>query len=128
MFCPNCGEKILDESKFCVFCGNNLQKNTLKYITRDVSCQSGSVSNQIENVNELVKPKKKKNSKKLLCLSSKTIIGDDITQYVRVNETMLFYISGGDLYLYNGKKKSLIQNNVDWIWCQNTMESPLWYY
>lgn len=50
-----------------------------------------------------------------------TRIGDDITQYIRVDKSTLLYISDGDLYFYNGKEKKKVQNNVDWIWSKNEM-------
>lgn len=34
-----------------------------------------------------------------------TLIGDNVTQYIRVDKSTLLYISDGDLYSYNGKKK-----------------------
>ncbi|HCT90575.1 MAG TPA: hypothetical protein DF613_04205 [Lachnospiraceae bacterium] len=53
---------------------------------------------------------------------SKTIIADDVTQYIRVDQNTLLYISGNDLYLYNGKEKTLVRSNVDWLWSLNRME------
>ena len=49
----------------------------------------------------------------------KNIIADGVTQYIRSDKSTLVYISGGDLYLYNGKEKKLIQSDVDWIWSIN---------
>lgn len=51
-----------------------------------------------------------------------TLIGDDITQYIRVNKSTLLYISDGDLYSYNGKEKKMVKSEVDWLWSQNSME------
>ena len=51
-----------------------------------------------------------------------TIIGDDIKQYIRVDESTLLYISDGDLYIYDGEDRSIIQNDVEWLWSRNLME------
>ena len=51
-----------------------------------------------------------------------TIIGDDIEQYIRVDESTLLYISDGDLYIYDGEDRSIIQNDVEWLWSRNLME------
>lgn len=49
----------------------------------------------------------------------KNIIADGVTQYIRSDKSALVYISNGDLYLYNGKEKKLLQSDVDWIWSAN---------
>lgn len=51
-----------------------------------------------------------------------TLIGDDITQYIRIDKSTLLYISDGDLYSFNGKEKKLIASDVDWLWSNNSME------
>lgn len=51
-----------------------------------------------------------------------TLIGDNITQYIRVDKSTLLYISDGDLYSYNGKEKKMVRSEVDWLWSQNSME------
>lgn len=51
----------------------------------------------------------------------KTIIGDNITQYVRVDKSTLLYISDDDLYVYDGKSKSLVHTDVEWLWSLNSM-------
>ncbi len=60
-----------------------------------------------------------------------TLIADDVTQYIRVDKSTLLYISDGDLYLYNGKEKNMVQSDVDWLWSQSSMDTvPVysWYY
>jgi len=60
-----------------------------------------------------------------------TLIGDNVTQYIRVDKSTLLYISDGDLYSYNGKEKSMVRSEVDWFWSQNSMEIDNtfgWYY
>lgn len=52
-----------------------------------------------------------------------TLIGDNVTQYIRVDKSTLLYISDGDLYSYNGKKKKMVRSDVDMFWCQNSIES-----
>lgn len=51
-----------------------------------------------------------------------TLISDNVTQYIRVNKSLLLYISDGDLYFYNGKEKKMVRENVDFLWSQNAME------
>lgn len=53
-----------------------------------------------------------------------TFISDNVTQYIRVDESTILFISDGDLYFYDGKgkEKKKIRNEVDWIWSQNSME------
>lgn len=51
-----------------------------------------------------------------------TIIAENVTQYIRVDKSTLLYISDGDLYLYNGKEKTKVQDDVDWLWVQNSMD------
>lgn len=49
-------------------------------------------------------------------------IGDNVTQYIRVDKSTLLYISDGNLYSYNGKEKKMVRSEVDWLWSQNSME------
>ena len=51
-----------------------------------------------------------------------TLIGDNVTQYIRADKSTLLYISDGDLYSYNGKEKKMVRSNVDWLWSKNSME------
>lgn len=51
-----------------------------------------------------------------------TLIGDNITQYIRVDKSTLLYISDDDLYSYNGKEKNMVRSDVDWFWSQNSMD------
>ncbi len=54
-----------------------------------------------------------------------TVIAEDVTQYVRVNKNLLLYISEGDLYMYDGKEKSRVKSNVDYLWCMTAMSYTL---
>jgi hypothetical protein len=51
-----------------------------------------------------------------------TLIGDNVTQYIRVDKSTLLYISDGDLYSYNGKEKKMVRSGIDWLWSQNSIE------
>jgi hypothetical protein len=51
-----------------------------------------------------------------------TLIGDNVTQYIRVDKSTLLYISDGDLYSYNGKEKKMVRSEIDWLWSQNSIE------
>ncbi|MCI5648329.1 MAG: zinc ribbon domain-containing protein [Fusicatenibacter sp.] len=53
---------------------------------------------------------------------SKNIIADDVTLYIRVDPSTLLYIADDDLYLYDGKEKTMICSDVDWLWSQKKME------
>lgn len=60
-----------------------------------------------------------------------TYIAEDVTQYIRVDDSTLLYISDGDLYCYDGKEKNLVETGVDRVWSRNTMEikeSVNWYW
>ncbi len=50
-----------------------------------------------------------------------TLIGEDISQYVRIDKSTLLYVSDGELYSFNGKEKQLIASDVDRIWSKNSM-------
>ena len=52
-----------------------------------------------------------------------TVIEDRITVWLRVDESLLLYISDGDLYSYDGEEKNLIQDDVDCVWSRNSMET-----
>lgn len=51
-----------------------------------------------------------------------TYIAEDVTQYVRVDDSTLLYVSDEDLYYYNGKDKKMLATDVDMVWSRNTME------
>ena len=52
----------------------------------------------------------------------KTVIGDEIKMFIRVDNKTILYISDGDMYCYNGKDKTLIQNDVDYFWVKDYMK------
>lgn len=54
-----------------------------------------------------------------------TLIAADVTEYIRVNESVLLYISNGNLYSYDGKEKEIVSMGVDCIWSKN--EAELYY-
>lgn len=51
-----------------------------------------------------------------------TLLGEDITSVVRVDNNRWLYISDEDLYLYDGKEKSKIESEVEAIWSRNKLE------
>lgn len=51
-----------------------------------------------------------------------TLLGEDITSVVRVDNDRWLYISDEDLYLYDGKEKSKIESEVEAIWSRNKLE------
>lgn len=51
-----------------------------------------------------------------------TYIAENVTRYIRVNDSTLLYISDGDLYCYDGKAKKMVETDVDMVWSRNTME------
>ena len=58
-----------------------------------------------------------------------TYIADDVTQYLRVDKSMLLYLSDGDLYVYNGKEKTRVASEVDQVWSLQEMDYRFigWY-
>lgn len=58
---------------------------------------------------------------------SKTIVGDDVENYYRLSKSALLYLSEGDLRLYDGKSRAVVQENVERFWCMESMESALPY-
>ena len=51
----------------------------------------------------------------------KTILADEATYFVRTEASEMLYISYQDLYVYDGKEKTRVANDVDRIWCRETM-------
>ena len=51
-----------------------------------------------------------------------TLMSDDISQFRRVDKTLLLYISDGDLYMYDGKDKKMVCSDVDMFWVKEQME------
>ena len=49
-------------------------------------------------------------------------VGDDVTQYVRVDKNKVLFISDDKLYLFDGKEKESLQNDVEQIWCKNYLK------
>ncbi len=50
------------------------------------------------------------------------LIAEDVTQYIRADESALLYISDGDLYCYDGKEKKMLQPDVDILWSREQMD------
>jgi hypothetical protein len=51
-----------------------------------------------------------------------TIIADNVTQYIRVDKSTLLYISDDDLYCYDGKTRTMVASDVDYVWSLESME------
>ena len=62
---------------------------------------------------------------------NQVIIADDVSQYVRANEKNMLYISDGDLYVYDGKERKMLEMDVDYFWAKDNIEMKLktdeWY-
>ena len=53
---------------------------------------------------------------------TKNLIADDVTEYLRVDEDNLLYLSDGDLYCYDGKEKKRVATDVDYFWAKSSAE------
>ena len=53
---------------------------------------------------------------------TKNLIADDVTEYLRVDEDNLLYLSDGDLYCYDGKEKKRVATDVDCFWAKSLAE------
>lgn len=62
---------------------------------------------------------------------NQVIIADDVSQYVRADEKNMLYISDGDLYVYDGKERKMLEMDVDYFWAKDNIEMKLktdeWY-
>ena len=56
------------------------------------------------------------------------LIAENVTQFIRVDKKTLLFISDGDLFVYNGKSKSLLATNVDILWTKESMELKEYLY
>ena len=45
-----------------------------------------------------------------------------MTEYLRVDEDNLLYLSDGDLYCYDGKEKKRVATDVDYFWAKSLAE------
>lgn len=54
-----------------------------------------------------------------------TELGDDVTEFIRVDDHHIYYISGNDLYDYNGKKSERAISDVDHFWTTNSVSYKL---
>lgn len=53
------------------------------------------------------------------------IIADDVSEYKRIDEKNILYISDGDLYVYDGKERKFLGMDVDYFWSKDEMEMKL---
>ena len=56
---------------------------------------------------------------------NRIIIGDDIQTFSRLSKSALLYLSEGDLRLYDGKNRTMLQEDVDQFWTMGHMETTL---
>lgn len=49
-------------------------------------------------------------------------IADGVTQYFRINASTVLYISEGDLYVYDGSKRTCVAENVQKVWAREKMD------
>ena len=52
----------------------------------------------------------------------KTVVDNNITEYWRADKNTVLYLSGGDLYSFDGKENKRIMNSVRWVWCKENMK------
>lgn len=52
----------------------------------------------------------------------KTIVANNVTDYWRVDKNTVLYLSGGDLYSFDGKENKRIMKSVRWVWCKENMK------
>ena len=52
----------------------------------------------------------------------KTVVGNNITEYWRADKNTVLFLSGGDLYSFDGKENKRIMNSVRWVWCKENMK------
>lgn len=56
------------------------------------------------------------------------LLSEGVSGYVRVDKNTLLILSGGDLFCYNGKSKTLVGVNVDQVWTQEKMDIKAIFY
>ncbi len=59
---------------------------------------------------------------------NKTILADEISQYVAVDKDKAYYISDGDLYIWNGKEKTRIRTDVTQFWTAESVKESKYLY
>ena len=57
-----------------------------------------------------------------------TIVADDVTEYIRVDDKTLLYIADGDLYVYDEKERTRVEMDVDYVWSKEQMPEKVSYY
>ena len=53
------------------------------------------------------------------------IIAEDVSDYVRVDDKHILYISDHDLYVYDGDKRELLGVDADYFWTKDKIDSNL---
>ena len=55
--------------------------------------------------------------------ANRTVVADDVQQYIRMDKNNLLYIQDGDLYSYNGKEKTRIASDITHFWVASPMKA-----
>ncbi|MCR4650293.1 MAG: zinc ribbon domain-containing protein [Lachnospiraceae bacterium] len=56
---------------------------------------------------------------------NETVINGHVSQYARLDRDMIMYISGGDLFLFDGKESRPITSGVTRFWVKEQMDSEI---
>lgn len=55
--------------------------------------------------------------------ANRTVVADDVQQYIRMDKNNLLYIQDGELYSYNGKEKTRIASDITHFWVASPMKA-----
>lgn len=55
--------------------------------------------------------------------ANRTVVADDVQQYIRMDKDNLLYIQDGDLYSYNGKEKTRLASDITRFWVASPMKA-----
>lgn len=115
-------EKNVDPSFFCfdvyAINGNSIEQLAENGVTRSVNLYEDDVVLAFTNRSQdggYELSIFKKNEERI-------VIGDKVSQYVRVDNSKILFISMGNLYLYDGKESVLIREGVDYVWSLKTVD------
>lgn len=55
--------------------------------------------------------------------ANRTVVADDVQQYIRMDKDNLLYIQDGDLYSYSGKEKTRLASDITRFWVASPMKA-----
>lgn len=55
--------------------------------------------------------------------ANRTMVADDVQQYIRMDKNNLLYIQDGELYNYNGKEKTRLASDITRFWVASPMKA-----